>query len=83
MGMGPPGDMTPILSAAGGRFRELERAGDKQLPKATLTLLWFMVSFFILLSLHFSLQLLVEAPFLQETGGMENTCLLTGTLSGP
>lgn len=82
MGMGPPGDVAPIISAAGGGFRELGWAGNKLLPKASLTLLWFMVSFFILLSFHFSLQPLVEAPFLQETGGRENTCLLTGTLSG-
>lgn len=56
--------------------------GDELLPKATLALLWFMVSFFILPFLHSSLQPLVEAPFLQETGGTENTCLLTGTLTG-
>lgn len=84
MGLGQPRDGVAVLSAAGGGFRELGWAGEKLLPKITLTLLCFcfMMSFSLLLSLHFSLQALLEAPFLQETGDMESTCLLTGTLSG-
>lgn len=75
---------SPVLSAAGGGFRELGWAGDKFLPKLTLAFLYFcfMVCFSLLRSLHFSSQPLLEAPFLQEAGDMENTCLLTGTLSG-
>lgn len=83
MGLGWP-DVTPVLSAAGGGFKEPGGAGDKLLLKVTLTPLWFcfMVSFFLLLSHHFSPQLLLEALFLQEMGDTENTHLLTGTLSG-
>lgn len=83
MGLGWP-DVTPVLSAAGGGFKEPGGAGDKLLLKVTLTPLWFcfMVSFFLLLSHHFSPQLPLEALFLQEMGDTENTHLLTGTLSG-
>lgn len=82
MGLGQSRNRTHVLYAAGGGFRELEWAGDKLLPKVTLTLLCFCFvgSFSLLRFPHFSLQTLLEAPFLQETGDTENTCLLTGTL---
>lgn len=65
-GLGTAKKWDSCPSAAGDGFRGLGWAGDKLLSKVTPVLLCFcfVVSFSLLCSLHFSLQPLLEAPFL-------------------